>query len=164
MRKFASVLVLSLALAGCASSQSDSGLGAAQVSLTKPELQVWQMSQVPVAARHTTGALPVQYRLRVSNRAAEQITLRRVTIRSIGQGAYDVGPSSHPFSVKIEPDQSQEVMFWAPANIANSTLVGANGPVTVRIEAAFDSPVGQFQEISIQQVNAGTGVDGMQPQ
>ncbi|HEX7154705.1 MAG TPA: hypothetical protein VF618_24680 [Thermoanaerobaculia bacterium] len=160
MRQLSSILILSLVIAGCASSRSESGLGAAKVNLIKPEMQLWQTSSVPVAARHTTGGLPIQYRLRISNRAAETITLKRVTIRSIGQGAYDVGPSSQPFSVKVEPDQFQEVSFWSPANIQSASLVGANGPVTVRVEAHFDSPVGQFQEIVIQQVNATTGIDG----
>ena len=47
-----------------------------------------------------------------------------------------------------------------PANIQTTSLVGANGPVTLRVTAFFDSPEGQFKQVVVQQVNATTGVDG----
>ncbi|HEY3054136.1 MAG TPA: hypothetical protein VGK04_12190, partial [Thermoanaerobaculia bacterium] len=77
-----------------------------------------------------------------------------------GYGAYNVTQTSRPFKTLIQPDHTEAVQFWVPAYIDNASLVGANGPVTLRVVAQFDSPVGQFQQIVVQQVNATTGVDG----
>ena len=140
--------------------QSDSGLGAAKVDIAKPELLIRQLSTVPVAARHIEGGIPVQYALRVLNHAGEPITLKQVTVMSMGYGAYDVPSTSRPFKTLVQPDHTEVVDFWVPANIQYSSMVGANGPVTLRVVAQFDSPVGQFQQIVVQQVNASTGVDG----
>ncbi|MGZ5493630.1 MAG: hypothetical protein ACXW3E_09185 [Thermoanaerobaculia bacterium] len=159
MRKSA-VAVIVLLLAACSSMKSDSGLGATKVNIAKPEMQIRQLSTVAVAARYVEGGLPIQYALKVLNHAGEPITLKQVTVSSMGYGAYDVPQTSRPFSAVIQPEQTQVVDFWVPANVENVSLVGANGPVTLRVVAYFDSPVGQFQEIVVQQVNANTGIDG----
>jgi hypothetical protein len=155
------VLVAVVLLAGCASMQSDSGLGPAKVSLTRPDILLTQISSIPTAARHIEGGLPIQYRLQVGNRSAEKITLKRVTLVSMGSGAYDIPSTSRPFSTVIQPDQSEIVEFWIPANISDATIIGANGPVTLRATLQFDSPVGQFQETVVQQVNAMPGRDNV---
>lgn len=147
-------LVLSLALAGgvvagCASG----GSGGATANLAKPEIQIVQTSTVPSAARYVEGNLPVQFRVRVSNKAGEPITLKRIALRSVGQGAYNVNGYSQAFNLTIEPDQFQEVEFFVPANIDIVTMAGANGPVTLRGTYYFDSAVGKFEEILVQQVN-----------
>ena len=162
MRNLVVLTTAVLLVNGCASMKSDSGLGRANVTLTRPEVELIQVSNVPTAARHVQGALPVQYQLRVGNRSAEPITLKSVSVQSIGSGAYDVGPTSRPFSKLIPPDQTEMVEFWVPANISNSTIMGANGPVTMRATLQFDSPVGQFQEVVVQQVNAMPGRDNVQ--
>jgi hypothetical protein len=160
MRKSAVAVVILLLAAACSSMKSDSGLGAAKVNVVKPEIQIQQLSNVPVAAQHIEGGLPIQYALKVLNHASNPITLKQVTVVSMGYGAYDVPQTSRPFSAVVQPEQIQVVDFWVPANIGNVSLVGANGPVTLRVVASFDSPVGQFQQIVIQQVNANTGIDG----
>jgi hypothetical protein len=147
-------------LSSCASMQSDSGKGATTVNIPKPDMQIQQLSSVPTAARHIEGGLPIQYALAVQNHSGGPITLKQVTIVSMGYGAYDVPSTSRPFKAIIQPDQTQVVDFWVPANIKNTSLVGANGPVTLRVQATFDSPDGQFQQMVVQQVNASTGVDG----
>lgn len=153
-------LVALFGLSSCASMQSDSGKGAASVNIPKPDMQIQQLSSVPVAAAHIEGGLPVQYALAVQNHASGPITLKQVNVTSMGYGAYDVPSTSRPFKAVIQPDQTQIVDFWVPANISNTSLVGANGPVTLRVTATFDSPDGQFQHIVVQQVNPTTGVDG----
>ena len=148
MRK--SLLVFAaVVLAACSTMKSDSGLGNAKLNLTSPEIYRSQLSSVPPSARHVEGGLPVQYKLRVANKSGETITLKRITVQSMGVGAYDVPPTSRPFSTVIQPDQYQEVDFWIPANVSDATVVGANGPVTLRATLQLDSPVGQFQEVVV---------------
>ncbi len=156
-----SLIVLSIfSLASCASMQSDSGLGRTRVNIIKPEILISQLSSIPSAARHVEGAIPIQYALRVSNRSAEPITLKRVTVQSMGMGAYNVDSTGRPFDTRILPEEFQIVEFWVPANISQATIMGANGPVTLRATLHFDSPVGQFQEVVVQQVNGMPGRDG----
>lgn len=148
-----------LLLASCASTRSDSGLGAAKVDLVKPEIAISQLSSVPPAAEHTGGGLPIQYRLRVGNRSSEEITLKRIGLQSIGAGAYTVAPTSQAVRVPVTPDSFEAVDFWVPAFVEFNTTLGSNGPVTLRVTLQFDSPVGQFQEVVVRQVSA-SGVAG----
>lgn len=148
--------LLLLTVVSCSSMKSDSGLGNAKVKLTRPEIALTQLSVVPSAARHVDGGLPIQYRLRVANRAGEPITLKQVTLQTMGSGAYTVDPTSRPFAETIQPDQYTTVEFWVPAQ-AEDTIMGANGPVTVRAIAQFDSPQGQFTQTVVQQVNGMSG-------
>ena len=148
-----------LLVASCASTRSDSGLGAAKVDIIKPEVAISQISSVPPAAEHSGGGLPIQYRLRVGNRSSEQITLKRIGLQSIGAGAYTVPAMSQAVTVNVTPDTFEAIDFWAPAVVQFATTLGANGPVTLRVTLQFDSPVGQFQEIVVRQVSA-AGVAG----
>ena len=155
-------LVLSAAVAGgvLAGCSSGGGSAAAPANLIKPEIEIVQTSEVPSAARHVSGNLPVQFRVRVTNKSAEPLTLKRIALRSVGQGAYNVNGYSQAFNQTIEPDQFQEVEFYVPANIDIVTLQGANGPVTLRGTYFFDSPAGKFEQILISQVNAFPGQNG----
>lgn len=160
MKKSAILLSIVLVVSACASMQSDSGKGSAKVNVPEPDLQIRQLSSVPAAARQVEGGLPVQYALAVRNHASGPITLKQINLVSMGYGAYDVPSTTRPFQAVIQPDQTSIVDFWVPANIQNASLVGANGPVTLRVTAYFDSPDGQFRQVVVQQVNATTGVDG----
>ncbi len=150
MRKAALAAFL-LTLTACASSR-------ATVQITKPEMRIVQTSAIPAAARHVSGNIPVSYALRVANRSDETITLKRVTLQSVGAGAYSVS-TSLPFDVTIAPAQYQIVEFSAGA-VASTSVVGVNGPVSLRVIAHFNSPVGEFDEIVVQQVNDQRGSRG----
>ncbi|HET7705109.1 MAG TPA: hypothetical protein VFM36_03420 [Thermoanaerobaculia bacterium] len=156
MRKSLIVLAVLTFAVSCASTRSDSGLGNAKVAVIKPEIELAQISSIPQAARHVEGGIPVHFALRVSNRFGEPITLKSVNLQSVGVGAYDVS-ATRPFKTQIQPDAEETVEFWMPANVGMSTIVGANGPVTLRATLYFDSPVGQFQEVVIRQVNGMPG-------
>ncbi len=151
--------VLLVVISACASMQSDSRKGRANAEVPLPDLQIQQLSSVPSAAAHVQGAIPVQYSLAVRNRAGQPITLKRVNLVSMGYGAYNISQTTHPFETEVQPAQTETVQFWLPAYIQTASLVGANGPVTLRITAQFDSPMGQFQEVVVQQVNATAGFE-----
>jgi len=157
MKKSAIVLSALFILSACASMQSDSGKGAATVDIVKPDIQIRQLSSVPTAARHVEGGLPVQYALAVLNHSGGPITLKQVNVVSMGYGAYIVDQTSRPFTALIQPDTDSEVEFWVPTHIDDASIVGANGPVTLRLNLQFDSPVGQFQHTVTKQVNAMPG-------
>lgn len=127
----------------------------------KPEILLVQTSSVPVAARHVDSPLTIHYAMRVANKSPEAITLKQVTVQSISEGAYFVSPTSKPYDLAINANEKQEVEFWVSAQPAGS-IVGANGPVTLRVTCTFDSPTGKFQEIVMQRVNERAAITGQQ--
>lgn len=160
MRKAIAASVVLLLAAGC-SSGSGSGTSASSAKIAEPEILLVQTSGVPIAARHSDGPLSVHYAMRVENRADEPIKLRQVTVQSVAEGAYYVSPTSRPFDVVIEPKQKEEVQFWASARPAG-TVVGANGPVMLRVTCQFESAAGKFQHTVMQRVNERASITGQQ--
>lgn len=144
MRRLA--VFATLFLACCASSNN------AKSPVPQPDVRIVQLNGVPLAARHVSGAVSVQYGVRVRNNALQPITLKQITALSLGEGAYTLPSTSRPFNVTIAPGQLGDVQFFAPAT-ANDTIAGANGPVTLRLTLQFDSAVGAFQSIVVQQVH-----------
>jgi len=155
MRKLIAASAAVVALAACSS-------GGQSVRLPKPEIQLIQTSSIPTAAKDIEGTIGVHYGVRVTNKANEAITLKRVSVQSLGEGAYIVGPTSAPFDVAIAPGSTEDVQFWTSAQTGRS-VVGANGPVTLRITCEFKSAsAGTFQSIATQVVNSRTSITGEQ--
>lgn len=153
MRKAIAALAV-LVVVACSSTSNSAG------DTTKPEILLVQTNNIPAAARHTDGPLTVHYAVRVENRALEPITLKQVTVQSISEGAYDVSPTSKPFDVRIDAKQRQEVEFFVSARPAGS-IVGANGPVTLRVTCNFETAGGKaFQHIVMQRVNENASIVG----
>ena len=143
-------ILLALFLIGCASAARD----AKEARLDEPQIRITQISNIAEVARHVTGAISVQYRVDVENRARTPITIRRIDIVSLGSGAYNLRSTSVPFSEQLNPGESRPVQFWAPASIDDPTILGANGPVTVRVTLYYETPAGMAQTIVVQQVQA----------
>jgi hypothetical protein len=152
VKTMASVLLVAGALAGCASS-ADSGPTAESLQLSEPEVLIAQLSNVGEAARHMSGGIPVQFRVQVTNPAATEIRLERIDLVSIGAGAYDLPNASHPVNIVVAPQATQSVDFWAPANISDVTVYGANGPVSIRVTSYFNSAKGKFTHTTVEQVH-----------
>jgi hypothetical protein len=158
MRKVLAASLLLLASAACSSQGGNTA-----ASSIKPEVQIVQTSGVPSVARFEQGALRVQYALRVSNPSAEPITLKRVTLVSQSEGAYHVGPVSQAYDVTIAPGAHEEVQMSADATTGQS-IVGANGPVMLRVTTEFNSAAGKFQQITNSVVNANASITGEKDQ
>lgn len=149
----ASVILL---LAGCASAAAQQKTTA---PLNEPEIQIHQLSNVAEIARDITGPISVQYQVHVGNRTRVPITIKRIDVSSIGEGAYTLRQNSTPFNQPLEPGHAVALTLWAPAFISSPTIAGANGPVTLRVAVQYDTPNGSQQTIRVQQVHAFGGVD-----
>jgi hypothetical protein len=140
---------LATLLAACAGTAPDMPSG-------RVDIQIDQLNQVPLAAQRVTGGAPMQYRVRVANRTPDVVTLQSVNVQSVaGTDAYVVQNTTRGFDVKIPASEFGDVEFWAPAQLTGNTVMGANGPVTLRLTLVFDSPSGKFNETVIRQVNTG---------
>jgi hypothetical protein len=128
------------ALGGC------STIDNAKVDLIPPEIGLRQLGGPGLAGSQVTGPLSVNLRLTVRNPSQEPITLKRVDFVTIGQGAYTVAGASRPFDKVISPDQTIELETWVPAE-SEGSIIGNNGPVTMRVTAFFGSAVGQFRKV-----------------
>jgi len=134
------------ALAGCSSVDN------AVVDLIPPEVALRQLGGPGLAGSHVTGPISVNFRLTVFNPSGETITLKRVDFSTITQGAYTIANASRPFEKPILPNQTIELDTWLGAN-SDETIIGNNGPVTMRVTAYFDSEVGQFRKVYTINVN-----------
>jgi hypothetical protein len=150
-------LAAALLLAACASSTSTPAPAAAKSGEAEPEIQVGQLSNVASAARHMTGGVSVQYRISIRNPRNEAIHIRRVDMQSVGMGAYNLPSFSRAFDDVLGPNETKSIDLWAAASIDDATIVGANGPVTIRAIVLFESMGRSFQKVVVQQVSASGG-------
>jgi len=141
------VALTTLLFVACASQR------VAQAPVTLPEVIIVQTAGVAAAARHITGPIAVRYAIRVSNKATETITLTRIQVQSVGSGAYTLRDTAKPFAKVIAPGSHEDVELSAGAFVESSSVVGANGPVTLRLMLFFDSAKGPFHRMIVQQVN-----------
>jgi hypothetical protein len=150
--------VLMFVVAGCSSSSS----GGDNAKSDKVEILIAQTNNLPAAARFTDGALSIHYAVRAENRSAEPITLKRVNVQSVSEGGYYVAPQSKPYDATIAPGQRQEVELWVSASPGRS-VVGNNGPVTLRVTCEFESVSGdKFQQVVMRRVNERADITGAQ--
>jgi hypothetical protein len=124
-----------------------------KTATVEPEFQIQQISNIPEAARYVTGRISVQYAVAVKNTTPAPLQLKRIDVQSVGYGAYTLAPTSLPFDVPIAPGETKVVQFWGGAFIDSSTISGANGPVTLRAVAQFDSANGPVRTTVVQQVH-----------
>lgn len=145
------VLALSLAvLSGCATGKRDNRVA----GIIQPDLVIRQIGGVPIAARNEQGPISVNLEVDVINRSAEPITLQRLTLETVGLGAYNMATTSRPFDQTIAPGHVETVKLQLTGQ-AQGTIQGANGTVTMRGIGYFDTEFGKFQKVFLQQLNDG---------
>ena len=148
MRNLLTITAL-LLIFGCATSDTPSS--------TEPELALVQLSRVAEGTQYDTGPVSVHFGVEVRNPTGAPIHLDRVSVQSIGGGAYDLPTHSQAFDVTIAPKETRAVDFWAPARVTNPAVSGANGPVTLRGTLEFDAGGKKFQKVVVQNISSPGG-------
>jgi len=140
--RHAALLLASAAVLACSSGRKQ------DAQIIKPEIQLVELSG-PQDVGYANGPTQIQFGLRVANRSAEPITLKRIDIQSISEGAYIVRRQFFTYDRKIGPDQYDDVAFWARAYAFATTRGGepSNEPVNLRAIIYFDSPAGSFHQV-----------------
>jgi len=137
-----------LLLAACTSSIDSKP----PVGIIPPELEIRQLGGSGVAASQVSGPTPVNFRIQVFNPSSEDIELQRVEFQTVGYGAYTISNTSRPFDKPLPSNKTIEVDTWIGA-FANDTIIGVNGPATLRVTAYFKSPFGVFKQVYTKEVN-----------
>ena len=155
MRNLLMMTALLLAV-GCATSDDATSANESK-NPNEPEVTLVELSHVAAGTEYDAGPVSAHFGVEVRNPGAAPIHLDRVSVLSIGGGAFDLPAYSQAFDVTIEPKGTKSVDFWARAYVANPTVSGANGPITVRATLEFDAAGAKFQKIVIQNISSATG-------
>jgi hypothetical protein len=150
MNRIVLALTLFLAAFGCATSDTPAG--------PEPEVNLIQLSRVAEGTQYDTGPVSAHYAVEVKNTLAEPVSLRRVSLQSIGGGAYTLPAYSQGFNETIAAGVTKRVSFWAPAYVSTETVSGANGPVTLRGTLEFEAAGRKFQKVVVQNVQSEGGL------
>ena len=144
MRNLLVALSLGLLIIGCSSSSKPGGM-------IRPEIEIEQ-AVGPGDVGYPRGIIEVQFAMKISNRSAQPVTLRRIEIQSVGGGGYTLRHETQVFNKTIEPDHFDTVKFWVRA-LAKGDTPAANEPVTIRGVAQFDSPAGSMQQFFLKNIS-----------
>lgn len=141
------VVVAAMLVAGCASQRNN-----ANGRVPAPEVAVAQTSNLPTAAEQVAGGVSVSVRLSVTNNATIPITLQSAEFSTFSEGGWNLPRAQrHGFGKAIAPGATESFDVWLAA-VAGLSIVGANGPVSLRVTTTFDSTEGGFNNVVMQQV------------
>jgi hypothetical protein len=137
-------LVCALLAAACASAPAS----APDVKIIQPDIEMTQLVG-PADLNYPSGAIEVQFGLRIANRSGETIKLRQVEMTPVGVGGpYRVRRRAYHFNEEVAPNGFKDVRFWARADAEGDAYAGdANAPVSLRAVAMFETPSGNFRKI-----------------
>jgi hypothetical protein len=136
MKKLLVVLLFAVA---CASS-NDGKPGAAQ-----PEVTLGQANEASDFL-YSNGPVQLSYALQVTNNADQQLTLRRIELRSTSGGFYQLPNSSSQFTLVIPPHSTETATFTMWGSATGSMRTHVSEPTTLRGVAYFDSATGPMQK------------------
>lgn len=135
------LIVLLLATAACSSSSPNP-----RSNFPAPDLVLGQNAEAGDFL-YSSGPIQLRYALEITNNANEQLTLRRVELRTIGGGLYVLPNRSQNVELVVAPHSTGTATFtmWGTAN--GSMRSHVSEPTTLRGVAYFDSPSGPMQKL-----------------
>jgi hypothetical protein len=92
------------------------------------------------------GPVNVQYQVAVTNPTNEEVTLKRLELRTEGPGAYELRNTGFPMNVKVAAKSAATFTIAAWAQARGGTMA-AGEPVSLFANAYFDSPSGAFVKL-----------------
>ena len=149
--KHAAIALVALA-AACSSSSN--------VDIIKPEIQLVQLyAPTDIGYARGQNTSMAEFGFQITNRAGEPITLRRISIQSVGEGGYELRPEDKTYERRIGSGEVAQETIQARAYFrTNSAGSASTEPVLLRATLYFDSPQGKFRQIVLR--NIGQFSDG----
>jgi hypothetical protein len=143
------VAALALLALSCASA------GKMPADLLPPEIEMVQFGDYSFSLQYT-GPTSITFRVAITNRSSETITIRQLKLASVGTGAYVLRRDPHFLNKDILPGETLVTTINVPA-YAQGGMTGSREPVTVRGTAYFDSDHGGFQRVFLSNFQQGAG-------
>jgi hypothetical protein len=139
MKRTYALLAAVLLLAGCASSAAEDP-NASKITLHLEQVDTGENSFA------SPGPVTVQFVLTGTNATTDPVTLTRLEVRSISDGAYSIPPVTRPLNLQLAPGQSQQTSISVLGR-AHGGRGYSNAPVIVRGEGYLTGPNGHFVKL-----------------
>ena len=120
-------------------------------STNKLRFQIEQTSH-PMTFPADNGKVDVSFRITIANELPSPITIRRLTLQSMGGGVFRLETSSRKYNATIAPHASESFKFWAPA-IATDLTQGTRAPLVVRTTVDGMEGENRIHEVFNRRVN-----------
>ncbi|HMC20234.1 MAG TPA: hypothetical protein VKL19_00145 [Thermoanaerobaculia bacterium] len=129
------LLVLALASAACSGTMNTGGIAtvtgdADYDSTDKLRFEIEQMSH-PMMFAGNKGSTDVSFRITIANKVAVPVTIKRISLQSMGGSTYRLDTQTRKFNQKIAPQAKESFKFWASA-IATDLTMETHVPLVVR--------------------------------
>lgn len=142
MKRAALALLAVAIIAACASSQKYPVSSPPDVQI----VQIYGPSDIPFS--RGTSTVDAQYGIQITNKADETITLKHVTLESVGGATIVMRREDRGFNNQIPPGQTGQAVINARV-LFTSDVTGSptREPMTIRATLSFDSAKGSFNRI-----------------
>jgi|SRR5688572_18318922 hypothetical protein len=145
-------LAAALLCAGCAvvgstqsgSHQATGVLGDADGSTTDKMEFAIEQNEPPVTMQGTR-MISVPFDMVVRNVSARELTVKRISLESLGGGPVEIDTTRWNYDKTIRPGQTERIAFWAKMNVGNSRL-GLKTPMVTRSTVLFTDATGEQTE------------------
>lgn len=139
MKRNYAFLAAVLLLAGCASS-ADEHPSASKIIL--------HLEQVDKGANTfaSPGPVTVQFVLTGTNTTTDIVTLTRLEVRTVSDGAYSIPPATRTLNLQLAPGQSQQTPISLPGT-AHGGRGYSDAPVMMRSTGYLTGPRGPFVKL-----------------
>jgi hypothetical protein len=139
MKRTYAFLSAVLLLAGCASS-ADEDPNASKITLHLEQVETG------VNSFASAGPVTVQFVLTGTNMTTDPVTLTRLEVRTISDGAYSIPPATRTLNLQLAPGQSQQTPISLLGN-AHGGRGYSDAPVTMRSTGFLTGPKGPFVKL-----------------
>lgn len=129
------LLVIALASAACSGTTNTGGIavttGDADFDSTdKLRFEIEQTSH-PMMFAGNKGSTDVSFRITIANKGPAPVTIKRISLQSMGGSTYRLDTQTRKFNQKIAPQAKEIFKFWASA-IATDLTMETRAPLVVR--------------------------------
>jgi hypothetical protein len=150
----AALLLFAIALVSCSSSSTP------KAHIIQPEVDLLQVVG-PAELNYPNGGADLRFDVEITNRAGEPITLKRVELSTLSDGAYILRREFRTYDETIAPGRTATVTMWAKALIRGGTI-REQEPVRIRGVLHFDSPAGPFHSLVMREFRQYPGANESQ--
>jgi hypothetical protein len=120
------LLILALASVACSGTTNTGGVAvitgdADYDSTDKLRFEIEQTSH-PMMFAANKGSTDVSFRITIANKGPEAVTIKRISLQSMGGSAYRLDTQTRKFNQKIAPRAKESFKFWASATATDLTM------------------------------------------